>query len=105
MSEMICKCGNEAREGQRYCHACHAEYMRAWRKQHPLSGEQRKKDNARSYAGVYKRRGKLIPEPCQDCHTYEVKMLHEDYDNPLDVIWLCRECHLERHRELTTVAC
>ncbi len=27
-----CKCGKPARIGQRYCRACHAEYMRNWRK-------------------------------------------------------------------------
>ena len=33
----ICsKCGaTHARRGQRWCHACHAEYQREWRKTHP----------------------------------------------------------------------
>lgn len=59
--------------------------------------EQRKKDNARSYAGIYKRRGKLTPEPCEKCGSLNSEMHHDDYDKPLKVQWLCRPCHLEHH--------
>lgn len=55
--------------------------------------------NARCYANVYQRRGKLIPKNCQDCGSTESQKHHEDYSKPLDVIWLCRPCHLNRHRE------
>jgi hypothetical protein len=27
---------------------------------------------------------------------------HEDYDRPLDVMWLCQPCHKQRHKELLT---
>ena len=26
-----CRCGNQARQGQRCCKSCHAAYMRGWR--------------------------------------------------------------------------
>jgi hypothetical protein len=97
----ICgKCGeNGCTPGKRYCSPCHAEYMREWRKRNPLTDEQRKKDNARSMAGIYKKRGKLKPEPCKSCGVEEnIEMHHEDYDRPLDVVWLCRKCHLSLHR-------
>lgn len=80
----------------------HAVYMRRWRKTHPLTPQQRKKDNARSYAGVYKRRGRLVPETCI-CGETDVEMHHEDYDRPIDVTWLCRECHLTFHKKQTGV--
>jgi hypothetical protein len=67
--------------------------MRAWRKTHPLTPEQRWKDRCRSYAGVYKRRGRLVPEPCEGCGAAEVEMHHDDYDQPLKVRWFCRPCH------------
>lgn len=71
--------------------------MREWRKSHPLTAEQRRKDNCRSYSGIYKKRGHLVPKPCQNCGSKEVEMHHEDYDRPLDVTWLCRPCHLALH--------
>lgn len=101
---MCSRCGVEhQRQKQRYCTRCHAAYMREWRKTHPLTPEQRHKDACRSYAGVYKRRGHLSPEPCQNCGNPEVEMHHPDYDVPLAVIWLCRPCHLARHVTRETV--
>jgi len=96
---MICStCGAEhQRKGQNYCNACHAAYMRGWRATHPMTAEQRMKDAARSYAGVYKRRGHLVPAPCA-CGAETVEMHHPDYGRPLDVQWTCRPCHLELHQ-------
>jgi hypothetical protein len=25
---------------------------------------------------------------------------HEDYDKPLEVVWLCQPCHKQRHKEI-----
>jgi hypothetical protein len=72
--------------------------MREWRKTNHLTPEQRLKDNARSYANTYKKRGKLIQEPCADCGSQKSEMHHPDYTKPLLVIWLCRVCHLKCHK-------
>jgi hypothetical protein len=69
--------------------------MREWRKTHPLSAEQHFRDNARSYANVYKQRGKLSPQPCEVCGSLEVEMHHDDYSKPLQVRWFCRPHHLD----------
>lgn len=63
---------------------CHAGNMREWRKTHPLNAEQRLKDSARSYTNVYKRRGRLIPKPCEVCRSKKVQMHHDDYSKPLE---------------------
>ena len=71
--------------------------MREWRKTHPMTAMQRAKDNARSMAGVALRRGKIKREPCARCGHQPAEMHHEDYSQPLEVVWLCRPCHLLRH--------
>ncbi len=37
---------------------------------------------------------------CEDCGKIPKRALHghhEDYDKPLDVVWLCAQCHRKRH--------
>ena len=93
-----CKIEFERGSGNSYCRPCHAEYMREHRPKHSeLSDDQRKRANCRSYANVYKKRGLLIKSPCEDCGDENSQMHHEDYDEPLEVVWLCRSCHLTRH--------
>lgn len=96
-----CACGNIRGSGSKQCNACHARYMRKWRKTHRLTGEARKKMNCRSYANVYQRRGVLKPQPCvvEGCLNKAQKH-HEDYSKPLEVMWLCRKHHLERHSKV-----
>lgn len=94
------KCGaKHTRTGQRYCVECHCAYMREWRKTHPLNDEQKKKDICRSYANVYKKRGKLVQVPCEKCGSPKSQMHHHDYSKPLEVEWLCRPCHMTLHRQ------
>ena len=95
-----CK-GPRDRETQRYCRPCHAAYMRDHRPRHTgLATEARKKANARAYANTYKRRGLLAPGACFICEAVDAEMHHDDYSKPLDVLWLCRPCHLEHHRNV-----
>ena len=51
-------------------------------------------------AGIYHRRGVLIPEACERCGELKVEKHHPDYTKPLKVEWLCRPCHLELHAKL-----
>lgn len=83
--------------GQRYCLACHAGYMREWRKTHPLKGEALKRANARSYLLSYVARGVVIRGLCEKCGASRVEGHHTDYSKPLLVTWLCRPCHLAEH--------
>jgi len=78
-----------------YCLTCKAKQMRDFRKTHTLTPEQQFKDNARSYAYVYFKRGKLIkPKACERCSVIApLQMHHHDYTKPLEIEWLCKDCH------------
>jgi hypothetical protein len=45
--------------------------------------------------------GKITrPDMCMNCNAIGmVDGHHDNYDKPLEVIWLCRSCHLILHRE------
>lgn len=90
------KCG-EHHDRHGYCRDCHAAYQREWRKTHSLSPAAKKRDIARSYAGVYKRRGRIALLSCEACGCDDAQMHHIDHERPLDVTWLCRPCHLDWH--------
>jgi len=45
-------------------------------------------------------KGILERRPCCRCGSEKALAHHEDYDKPLDVMWLCQPCHKQRHKEL-----
>lgn len=63
-----------------------------------LPNDQRIKANVRSYANTYVKRGVLIKKPCEKCGEPKAQMHHEDYSKPLEVVWLCRPCHMQTHK-------
>ncbi len=84
-----------------------------WRKANPL------KDRASEHAyqarepekmrarwglrGAVKRGNLVKPKACSSCHrttpANDLQGHHADYEKPLDVEWLCRECHGDRTRK------
>lgn len=47
-----------------------------------------------------KRNGDIQPQPCETCGAEPTEGHHEDYAKPLEIVWLCRPCHLEEHARL-----
>ena len=43
------------------------------------------------------RRGLVKREPCEDCGAEEVDRHHENNNEPLRVVWLCRRHHVQLH--------
>lgn len=81
-----------AKEPERYKAA--SEISTAWR--------QNDKRRTKCHNAVTRaiRSGKLIKQPCVRCGNEKSLAHHEDYDFPLDVMWLCQPCHKQRHKEL-----
>jgi len=85
-------CGkNPRRPGKTNCYECHAE----WFRDYCSKPENKLKLRARRLAGAAKKRGDLVPQPCEVCGSTNVEMHHDDYTHPLMVRWFCRKHHLE----------
>lgn len=65
------------------------KYLKIWRE------ENREKTAAHSKVQSAKLSGKLVPfEVCEMCsQRATTEAHHEDYEKPLEVIWLCKPCH------------
>jgi hypothetical protein len=70
------------------------EIIRAWR------DEDSRRVLAHSSVARAIRRGELVRQPCCRCGEQKSVAHHEDYDKPLEVVWLCQPCHKQRHKEL-----
>lgn len=83
-----------------YCVPCHNAYMRTWRKAHPMSPEERRRDICRSYTHVLIKRGHITRGPCQVCAAEPAQAHHPDYSDPRRVEWLCPEHHDAHHTDI-----
>lgn len=84
----------------RYCRDCHNEHYRKTRPSEKLlSDKEKAKIAVRKISKKALRDGVLVKKPCEKCGAEKTEMHHEDYSKPLEVIWLCRPCHLEVHKE------
>lgn len=50
------------------------------------------------------RSGKMKKMPCVICGDIKSVAHHEDYSKPLEVVFLCRKHHVERHNEIKRLA-
>lgn len=66
---------------------------------YPLEIAARRKAISAVYSGILKR------EVCIKCGDTKVQAHHEDYNKPLDVVWLCSKHHHELHKLLTIKIC
>ncbi len=70
------------------------EINRAWR------AEDKRRQVAHSAVARAIRSGALVRQPCSRCNDPKSVAHHEDYDKPLEIMWLCQPCHKQRHKEL-----
>lgn len=70
------------------------EINRAWRQ------EDTRRSSAHTQVAKAIRNGVLVRQPCTRCGDAKSLAHHEDYDKPLEVVWLCQPCHKQRHKEI-----
>ena len=70
------------------------EINRAWR------AEDKRRQLGHAAVAKAIRNGSLLRLPCVRCGEKKSLAHHEDYDKPLEVMWLCQPCHKQRHKEL-----
>lgn len=76
-----------------------AEVNRAWR------AEDHRRSRAHNAVARAIKKGLLVFSPCIKCGEKKSVAHHEDYDQPLDVVWLCQPCHRQRHKEIRKQLC
>jgi hypothetical protein len=47
------------------------------------------------------RDGRIEKKPCEMCGSEKSEAHHNDYSNPLGVVWLCRKHHLMQHGKVS----
>lgn len=62
------------------------------------------KQQARQATAYAIKRGEIQKQPCSVCGNQKSQAHHEDYTDPLNVIWFCSKHHAARHRELEAIA-
>lgn len=94
--------------GYRYCYDCDHEF---W--EHQMNGNKcpkcgstrwgllhRLQRQAHSAVSVALKNGTITKTVCVVCGADRVEGHHDDYSKPLEVVWLCRPHHGERHAAL-----
>lgn len=70
------------------------EVTRVWR------AEDLRRAKAHNAVARAIKKGDLTRSPCVKCGFQKTEAHHEDYDKPLDIVWLCCPCHKKRHKEI-----
>jgi hypothetical protein len=87
---------DKSRGSSIYCTECHRIISNARRTKYRLHHPQNYNCEKRFLKGL--RDGKIKRGPCSVCGTdLNVEGHHTDYKKPLEVVWLCRQHHLEIH--------
>lgn len=109
-----CKACKQAKSKRHYQEARkeRIEVIRRWQQANPERTAEHRRGQyertpaliiARVLLGKAVRDGRITkPDGCEDCGqvtpSRRLHGHHQDYSKPLDVEWLCKDCHWDRHR-------
>lgn len=91
---------NRTPEGRAYDHARNqTPHRKAWliKQQQKRRKQYREITKCRNIFSKAVASGKIKKQPCVKCGEVVVQGHHEDYNKPLEVIWLCAEHHRILH--------
>lgn len=98
-----------ARKKRHFCStACYSEFRKTIlpkEEQHRYGTgfpeeEQRKRRKCRNITNKAIQRNELIRMPCQICGVVNSEAHHDDYNQPLNIRWLCFEHHRDFHKKI-----
>lgn len=75
-------------------------YRAEYEKRNGINKRRKHGDRVKARKAVWNaiKGGRLHRLSCEVCGEEQAHAHHDDYNNPLDVRWLCRSCHLDHHR-------
>ena len=76
------------------------EQVREYDRQRGFRVYDEQKTRARLAVTHAVRDGLLSRLPCTVCGDREADAHHDDYSKPLEVVWLCRRHHMQRHQRV-----
>ena len=92
------------------CLECRRDYKKRNREKLLISQRARRKDNddyrmkhsAHNAVLTEIRAGRMTrPDKCSRCGAKgTVEAHHQDYDKPIDIVWLCVQCHAKEHSKM-----
>jgi hypothetical protein len=88
---------------RQYC-SVHKKKQAKSMKEYSLQPKGRRALNEASKRAYIKHKEKFIARACEVCEKNKLLQgHHEDYNKPLEVIWLCSRCHADEHNYLKTL--
>ncbi len=88
------------------CKKCAAEYRKEYKKRKGGWGEahlteqgprHKRRTKQQEQAGYLARRAYPKAQHCSNCDRHGGHRHHEDYSEPIDIVWLCPSCHTKYH--------